>query len=132
MKKSGNVTIRLGPSEVRAILQGDKPLGYYRRSGAPSIEKKVYEAVASKFTDVEKEMAEEIRARNICYATRDTEVWKEKAKVFAERKALLDEQYRSLNREQNQAMQELVQASFNEAGITSFVARGYGYTRSVK
>ena len=123
--RSGNVTIRLGPREVKDILEGHI-FGY--RNGR-KIQAKLGKAVRSKFSDVEKDMAEEIQARNIRDAVQGSEEWKKIAQKFYTRRCEIDELYSSLGIEESRAMEALVQVKFNEAGVINFEAKGYGYRR---
>jgi len=130
MKKSGNVTIRLGPREVERIL-ADEPLPRFHHR-PQTVEWKLFNAVAKKFSGVEKDMLEKIRARNLCYEIRSSIEWQELSKSFLERRREVDEQYTLLADEEMAAKEKLTQAKFDEVGIVGFKAQGYSVIEIVK
>ena len=132
--KSGKVTINLGPNEVKQILENPtrhpRAVGYGSRY--QNIDSKLYNVVAKKFSDVAANMEEELKARTICYTMRDSDAWKTLLAGFTVERKAINAMFEELNRKESAAMNQLVQQAFDEAGVTNFEARGYGFRRVVK
>lgn len=133
MPKSGNVTIKLGPKEVKAIL--DRPVqkrSFDYAGSERAVAGKVYKAVAEKFTNVQAEMEEHIRARDICHGMRESDAWQTLRAGFYKERQVINQMYVELNVKESNALQQLVQQAFDKAGITGFVATGHGYCDAEK
>lgn len=132
MAKSGNITIKVGPAEVKHLLANPRFVDpRYRNRYYGDVDRnvlaKVYKAVAARFTEVSAAMDEELRAREIVYGARDSEGWREQVTgEYYGKKKLLDEQYSQINIEHSERAQRFIQAKFDEAGIVNFVASGHG------
>ncbi|GAH27472.1 unnamed protein product [marine sediment metagenome] len=126
MAKSGNITIKLGPREVKHILEHPS---YSGRFGHPSdiIMTKVSKAAAAKFPEVAKGMEEELQARDTCHGMRESPAWRTMLAGFHAERKVINVMYQALNEKESKAMEQLVQQAFNKAGITGFKAHGFGF-----
>ena len=131
LPKSGKVIVNLGPAEVKAILENPQYLRKRSWSRDQNVGAKVYKAVSEKFSNVKEDMAEEMRARDLCYGMRDSDAWKTISAGFRAEHEAIGKMYSELNHKENNAMEQLVQQAFDEAGITHFKASGYGFRKVV-
>ena len=126
--KSGKVTINLGPSEVKAILENPQyPRKYSYGRDDQNVGAKIYKVVSEKFSNVKEDMAEEMRARDLCYGMQNSDAWKTISAGFEAENEAINKMYSELNRKKGDTMKQLVQQAFDEAGITHFKANGYGF-----
>lgn len=127
IKKSGNITIRLGPKQVEDILTRN-PRAHM---GRHSILHKVEKAVAETFTNVAKDKAQERRANDICNKFRDSHEYVEAMKPFKQEKQKLWDKQRKENMDlverESHIFQQMLQKLFNMACITEFVANSWSF-----
>lgn len=127
MKKSGNITIKLGPKEVENILTG-KPGTFI---GRHSIQYKVERAVTATFTDFAKDKAQEKLAFAICEKFRNSPEYEIAMEPFNKEKNKLWEKHHNksidLGNRQGDVFQQMLQKLFNAAGVIDFAATQWDY-----
>lgn len=131
--KSGNITIKLGPLEVKQILENPvhrRSFGYI--SLDDKLGAKIYKATSEKFTNVKAEMAQEIQAHQILTDTRNTPERNKAVASYDKKRKAIVERHQVINNEYAKAIEELTQTAFDKAGITEFVAEGTHFRRVVQ
>lgn len=120
MAKSGKVTIRLSPREVKRLME-------HPPHAVDEIMTKVYDAAVLKFPEAKSEMN---KAWDIFKAVTDTDEMEALEVQANDLRRALNVSISEINEELHRKRAETVQVALDEAGITEFRAQGYGLVKA--
>lgn len=124
-KGSKTVKIIVSRNEAKEFLSECKPSGWTDSK----IYKRISKAVRESFTDYARILEEENAARQIVLSVRNSPELKAVLFQLREQRNLLNKQYDEISAKEAAENEKLVNAKFDEAGITNYRAKGWGWQR---
>jgi hypothetical protein len=121
--KAGMVSIMLYYCDVQDILL-NSPRG---NANAPGYQKRLYQAVATKFSTVLDNVEREKAVHAIVFAAHKSPEAQTIEENYKKERKNIDAQYFQIRDRQTNEIQELTQKKLDEAGIKDYKADGYGF-----
>lgn len=124
-KGSKTIKIIVSKNEARELLTAGK----FHFSTDGKIYRKVCKAIRESFTGYAKFLEEENAARQIVGSVRESPELKAVLFQLREQRNLLNKQYEEISIREATEVEKLTNAKLDEAGITNYRAKGWGWQR---